>query len=277
MNLNTLTAQEVASFDRAQTFVLVPAGSTEPHGPHLPLGTKAYLAEALAFEIGQHLKEAGLKYLMAPVFPYLPCQASLGLEGALTISPRTACEILYEIGAACHRDGFRNVAFIHLSTSPDATKAILTACDELSQLDGMTAIDPLAAVRFTNPPATSAALKQEGTDPLSELHGDARETGAMLYLDPDLVKADCSAILPPRIVNLPWESLKGNFSWKDRGAVDGYAGTPAAASPKLGQLYLEELGRIGAESILTAYNGGQPPALPLSARLFLKLVSLDDL
>lgn len=277
MNLHSLTSPEAASFDRARTFVLIPAGSTEPHGPHLPLGTKAYLAEALAFEIGQHLKESGLQYLVAPVFPYLPCQASLGIEGALTISPRVASEMLYEIGAAIHRDGFRHIAFIHLSTSPDATKAILTACDELAQLDGLAAIDPLAAVRFSSTPATAAALRQSGTDPVTELHADARETGAMLYLDPELVKTDCSQILPSRVVNLPWESLKGNFSWKDRGAIDGYAGTPAAATPKLGQIYLEELGKIGAESIKSVFNGGEPPIPPLSARLFLKLVSLDDL
>lgn len=277
MNLNTLTAAEIASYDRDQTLVLIPAGSTEPHGPHLPVGTKTYLAEALAFEIGQHLKDSGLRYLVAPVFPYLPCQASLGISGALTISARVASEMLYEIGAAVHRDGFRNVAFIHLSSSPEATKAVLTACDELAQLDGLSAIDPLSTIRFTNPPNITVALREAGVDPATELHADARETGAMLYLDPDLVKSDTARILSPRIVNIQWESLKGNYSWKDRGAVDGYAGTPSAATPKLGQIFLEEIGKIGADAIISTYNGGEPPVPPLSARLFLKLIDLDDL
>lgn len=277
MNLNALTAAEASSFDRDQTIVLIPAGSIESHGPHLPLGTKSYLAEALAFEIGQHLKDDGLRYLVAPVFPYLSCQSSLGVSGALTISARVASEMLYEIGAAVHRDGFRHVAFIHLSTSPEATKAVLTACEELAQLDGMSAIDPLSGIRFTNPPNVSAALRQAGTDPATELHADARETGAMLYLDSELVKSSSAQSIPPRIVNLQWESLKGNFSWKDRGAVEGYAGTPSAATAKLGQVFLEEIGKIGADAIVSVFKGGEPPVPPLSARLFLKLIDLDDL
>jgi len=277
MNLNTLTSAEAAAFDRNQTIVLIPAGSTESHGNHLPLGTKSFIAEALAFEIGQHLKSSGLRYLVAPVFPYLPCQAAMGIGGALTVSPRVASEMLYEIGAAFHRDGFRQVAFIHLSSSPEAIKTVLTACEDLAQLDGMMALDPLSFVRFSPVPVLDAALRSAGVDPATELHADAKETGAMLYLDPELVDADCARSLPQCRVNLQWESLKGNFSWKERGALDGYAGTPSAATPEIGQAFLEETGKLACDEIVKRLNGGEPPVLPLGVRLFLKMIDLDDL
>ncbi|HOY65987.1 MAG TPA: creatininase family protein [Candidatus Ozemobacteraceae bacterium] len=277
MNLNTLTHTEAETFDRDTTVVLVPCGSTEPHGPHLPLGTKAFIAEAVAFEIGQRLKASGRRYLVAPVFPYLPCQASMGLPGALTVSPRVASEMLYEIGAAFHRDGFRRLAFIHFSTSPEATKAVLTACDDLAQLDGMQACDPLGPFRFSPPETVAALLREAGTQPATELHGDIRETAAMLYLDPELVQAERARELPQRLVNLQWETLKGNFSWIERGAEDGYAGSPAAATPDLGQPFLEEAGKSGAAALQAMLDDGTVPPLPLPVRLLLKLIDLDDL
>jgi creatinine amidohydrolase len=277
VNLNTLTNTEAATFDRDQTVVLVPCGSTEPHGPHLPLGTKAFIAEAVAFEIGQRLKASGRKYLVAPVFPYLSCQASMGLPGALTVSPRVVSEMLYEIGAAFHRDGFRRLAFIHLSTSPEATKSVLTACDDLAHLDGMLVCDPLGPFRFSPPETIASLLHDAGTVPATELHGDIRETAAMLFLDPELVQADRARELPQRLVNLRWEALKGNFSWKERGSEDGYAGTPSAATPELGQQFLEETGKYGAAALQAALDGGTMPQLPLPIRLFLKLIDLDDL
>ena len=49
MNLAYLTSKEIATIDKPNTFVVVPLGSVEQHGPHLPLGTKSFIAETIAY------------------------------------------------------------------------------------------------------------------------------------------------------------------------------------------------------------------------------------
>ena len=56
MNLMDLTAAELSQIDKENTFVIVPLGSIEQHGPHLPLGTKCFIAETIAFEAASRLK-----------------------------------------------------------------------------------------------------------------------------------------------------------------------------------------------------------------------------
>jgi creatinine amidohydrolase len=48
----------------SSTVALVPVGSTEQHGPHLPLGTDFLTAQALALAVARELK-----ILCTPVIP----------------------------------------------------------------------------------------------------------------------------------------------------------------------------------------------------------------
>ena len=50
MNLQYLTIDELSVLDKPNTFVIIPLGSCEQHGPHLPLGTKSFLSETIAFQ-----------------------------------------------------------------------------------------------------------------------------------------------------------------------------------------------------------------------------------
>src|SRR3546814_7067 len=50
--------------------VLVPVGSTEQHGPHLPLDTDTAIATAVATRAAQALSERGRETLVAPAIAY---------------------------------------------------------------------------------------------------------------------------------------------------------------------------------------------------------------
>jgi mycofactocin system creatininase family protein len=50
--------------------LLVPVGSTEQHGPHLPLGMDTLIAEAVAGRSADVLREAGVDVLTAPALAY---------------------------------------------------------------------------------------------------------------------------------------------------------------------------------------------------------------
>ena len=50
---NRLTWPEMNMAIKEQKVVLLPTGSTEQHGPHLPLDTDAFLVEAVCMEVGR--------------------------------------------------------------------------------------------------------------------------------------------------------------------------------------------------------------------------------
>lgn len=88
MELGTQVWPEV---DRSST-LLVPLGSTEQHGHHLPLDTDARIAEAVARRVAQ---EQGIT--AAPVLPYGASGEHDGFPGTLSIGTDALHVVLVEL------------------------------------------------------------------------------------------------------------------------------------------------------------------------------------
>jgi creatinine amidohydrolase len=69
--------------------VIIPIGSVEEHGPHLPLGLDTFAAEVYARYIAPQLETEGFDVLLAPSVYYGVAQAALGFPGTLTVRPET--------------------------------------------------------------------------------------------------------------------------------------------------------------------------------------------
>lgn len=70
----TLGALETMRMDEAETFqpevALLPLGSTEPHGPHLPYGTDSIIGGGVTAEAVRLANQAGARVLLLPLLPY---------------------------------------------------------------------------------------------------------------------------------------------------------------------------------------------------------------
>ncbi len=277
MNLSDLTAAELAQLDKENTFVILPLGSVEQHGPHLPLGTKCFIAETVAFEAAGRLKSEGYSCLLAPTIPFMPCHTSAGFQGCFGIAARTYSDALYEIGSSLSRDGFKNLVFVNMSISPDALKAVSVAVEDLNTLRQFRAIDPMPLWTFAKNERLDAVLQGLGLESGNEIHADVKETSAMLHLDPGMMRADLASRLRSCCVNPSWEVLKGNFSFLEMGSKDGYLGSPAVANPDLGKLYIDEAAYALSEAVKFASEGNNMPELPIQIRMLLKMVDLDEM
>lgn len=103
--LADLTWPEVA----AQASLLVlPVGSTEQHGPHLPLSTDTDVAFALAGRLAARRSDA----LVAPALPYGSSGEHDGFAGTLSIGAAATELVLVELGRSALPASFRRLLLV---------------------------------------------------------------------------------------------------------------------------------------------------------------------
>lgn len=93
---------DVASAD--ELTLLVPLGSTEQHGPHLPFGTDSQIAEAVAARglVAVSAQPGAPSCLLAPTVPYGASGEHEGFPGTVSIGTEALALLLLEFGrSAC--------------------------------------------------------------------------------------------------------------------------------------------------------------------------------
>ena len=112
-----------ARLEAGWTTVILPLGSTEQHGPLLPLSVDSEIAGRLAEAVARRLGRC----LVAPVV-VLGCSAHrLGFPGSMSVSPDTLARLVAESCESLGRHGFRRVLVIsgHAGNVPAARMALL--------------------------------------------------------------------------------------------------------------------------------------------------------
>ena len=119
--LGTLTSPEVAERAAAGSVLVVPVGSTEQHGPHLPLSTDADLAVALCAQLGAPA-------VVAPLMAYGASGEHEGFAGTISIGQEATELLLVELGRSATRT-FSRVLLV--STHGGNTEAVRRAVARL--------------------------------------------------------------------------------------------------------------------------------------------------
>jgi creatinine amidohydrolase len=174
---------------RAQTrTVLLPVGSVEEHGPHLPLGTDAFHA----LELARRVAEAR-PVLVAPPLFYGMCRSTREHPGTVTISGNTLRALLLDLGREFYRQGLRNLVFISGHAGGTHMCALLEA--------GETLLSELPEVRVAVVNVLELLREVLGEKPdLVKTRGDSHagevETALMLAAYPHLVQGRAPAEWP---------------------------------------------------------------------------------
>ena len=93
MQLADLTWPDVEARAAAGAWLAVPVGSTEQHGPHLPLSTDTDVARALAGLLARRRPDV----LVAPAVPYGSSGEHAGFAGTLSIGQEATRQLLVEL------------------------------------------------------------------------------------------------------------------------------------------------------------------------------------
>lgn len=108
--LEEMTWREVEEILRETDIALVPAGSTEQHGPHLPVNNDTFTAYMLAKRAAEMAYDK-VKTVVAPAIPY--GLTGLKYPGTITLSRETLLALYKEVARSLIRGGFKKIVFVN--------------------------------------------------------------------------------------------------------------------------------------------------------------------
>jgi creatinine amidohydrolase len=212
---------------------LVPVGSTEPHGPHLPLLTDAVISEGVSARAARLLREAGRMALVAPTVPYGVTDFASGFAGALSVPAAALSAFLRALVDALLRQGFAHVCLVNNHLEPAHDAAVRAAVEGLG---------PRASVAC---PLTRRWARTLGDEFKSgACHAGRYETSLVLALAPTLVDAASASGLPDLATSLSEGIRRGVASFRDLGLDRAYTGQPRLASSEEGAELVERLAQM---------------------------------
>ena len=180
-NWMDMTWQEVAGAETGRWIAVLPLAAVEQHGPHLPLGVDAYIAEAYLARVEQILP-AELPVTFLPVQRIGVSAEHLSYPGTLTFSAAAAIAAWTELGDSLARAGVRKLVLV-TSHGGNVAAMEIVARDLRARL-GMLAVT-VGWHRFGYPDgAFTPEEKKHG------IHGGDIETSLMLAAKPDTVQMD---------------------------------------------------------------------------------------
>lgn len=187
---------------RKETVVLVPVGSIEQHGPHMPLNVDVLLSRAMAGQVAEELR--GL--VAAPVvYGYKSQQRSGGgnhLPGTTSLDAATIISIAKTLTLEFARHGARKIAFIngHFENYQFLYEGVDLALRELK----LAGIEDMKVVLLSYwdfvDDATIAELYPDGFTGWDLEHGGVLETSLMLHLFPEKVDMAKVVDAPPAVM-----------------------------------------------------------------------------
>jgi creatinine amidohydrolase len=131
-SLADLTYEEVAALvSGGGAVAIVPVGSVEPHGPHLPLHTDTTISETCAARAADKLEAAGIRAVVAPSVPYGVTEYARGFSGAIGVPAEALTGMLRAIAARLLDCGFAHVTFVNNHLEPAHDAAVRAAIEGL--------------------------------------------------------------------------------------------------------------------------------------------------
>jgi creatinine amidohydrolase len=169
-----LTDPEIAAALARSPRVVLPMGSIEQHGPHLPTGTDFFAATAIALAVAGHLDA-----LVLPLCPLGVTPMHMPYPGTVSLRPQTLQDVVADIGSSLAAHGCRE--FVILNWHEGNIPSLALAAEHLHRGLGLAVVVVQACY---------VAEENYGPAAGGLTHGGKIEAWSVLSCRPDLVHLD---------------------------------------------------------------------------------------
>ncbi len=169
-----LTDPEIVAALSSRSLVLVPCGSTEQHGPHLPTGTDYFASLAICDLVVAKtggLVLGGMQFGITPIH--------MGFASTVTVSAATFEQIHLDIATSLAAHGVKEIAYVNWHEGNIGS--LTTVASRVTQELGLNVVVAQACY---------VAEELYGEKMAGLTHGGAIEAAAVMGWRPDLVRYD---------------------------------------------------------------------------------------
>jgi creatinine amidohydrolase len=220
--LPTATSSDEAA--RNASIAVLPIGSFEQHGSHLPLATDSIVACAVAEAVSSQYD----LMLLPPVTISCSHEHS-DFAGTVSISAATLYAVVKDVAASLDQRGVRKLVLV----SGHGGNYVLGNVAQEGN------VGTCRMALFPHRDDWEQARKAGGltTSNHEDMHGGELETSILLHVAPELVRGDADDWVAPERTHLHQIGVAGY-------SQSGIIGRPSLASAERGRLVLEELVRL---------------------------------
>ena len=213
---------------------LVPIGSTEPHGPHLGLGTDVVISAAACVKACELLEKKGpIVGVIAPAVSYGVTDCAVGFPGAVSIPAEVLTAYVAAICDGLLAQGLRHVCLVNNHLEPAHDTAIRAV---LAGREGKVSVACPLTKKWAK--TLSAEFKS------GACHAGQYETSIVMAAAPELVDEAMRTTLAPVPVSLSEKLKEGVTTFTAMGMELAYSGNPAAASVEEGEQLINRLAEM---------------------------------
>ena len=249
--LSYLTWTQIAQLpDKAHTVIVLPAGSTEQHGPHLPCAVDTIIAAGVVGHALARLPADVPAYALAPI-TYGKSDEHLHFPGTVTLDGTTLLDTITQIGESVYRMGFKKLLIVN--GHGGQPQVMEMAARELRLRHG----DYVVLPHFTRRVPNAAGQFMTDREKRLSMHAGHAETAILMALAPHTVHMEHAvASYPPEF---PSKVLSGDgrpaCAWTARDfGPSGVIGDPLPATPEQGRVILESLADSWAQGITDLHH-----------------------
>jgi creatinine amidohydrolase len=246
-----LRADQLRDMARQDALVILPLGSIEQHGPHLPVEVDSRLGEEVALRAARVMADRGQPVLVLPMFWPGVSEHHMSFGGTITIGFDTYRAVVEDIIRSVLRAGFRRIALLNGHGGNENGLRVIT--DELTPKLGV----PIVQFTYWYAAAEPIAAILETQTGL--LHACEAETAMMMAVRPELVAEDRIAMAKVNYTPEVEDVVGGGvYRWRAIGSrsASGVIGNPDAASPQKGKRLFDDIaqtlaGKLGNPELWT--------------------------
>jgi creatinine amidohydrolase len=220
--------------DNKPLIALVPIGSTEPHGPHLGLGTDVLISAAACVRATELFARKGpLNAVIAPAISYGVTDCAQGFAGAISVPAPVLTAYLAAVCDGLLGQGVRHVCLVNNHLEPAHDAAVRAVRDGRGNKISVAC------------PLTKKWARTLGAEFKSgACHAGLYETSIMMAAAPELVDEAMRSVLAPVPISLSKNLEAGVTTFAAMGMDLAYAGDPAKASVEEGERMIQRLAEM---------------------------------